>query len=94
MSSDQNEPGTNEESNSGTDSVMPAIYDINVNEGDATFSKAACPKEKKITHQIDIMVQVVPSGSDQGASVNPLELMAMARRLVLCTSCGNLRLIT
>ncbi len=92
MSSDPNAPQKNDESNSDTNSVMPAIYDFDPRTGylDTKTVKAACTKEKKITHQREFMIHLV----DNTGMASPLEMMKLARRVVLCTSCGNLRLIT
>lgn len=84
-------PQQNTESKPDTDSVMPAIYDwpdfSNMPGNDA---KAACPKEKKVTLQYDIVIAPV----DIEGSADVVETMKLARRVVLCTSCGNLRLIS
>lgn len=89
--SDPTPPTNNEQNNSGTDSVMPAIYDMPIlKDLPVDIAKAACSKEKKITHQLDILIAPRDITGDQDV----VETMRLARRVVLCTSCGNLRLIS
>lgn len=46
-----------------------------------------CPNEKKVTEQVAI--RVIPVGDDP----DPMASLGLAKRLVICQSCGNMRLI-
>ena len=48
-----------------------------------------CPKEKIPTEQL--WLKVMPEVVDE--EVNPVELLKLTKRLMFCTSCGNIRLI-
>jgi hypothetical protein len=47
-----------------------------------------CQTEKVVTDQEFVLITPVVDGD-----VDPMELLKLTKRLVLCTSCGNLRLI-
>lgn len=48
-----------------------------------------CPKEKKATEQVWMKLQ--PEPVDENMDV--MELLKLTKRLMFCTSCGNIRLI-
>lgn len=47
-----------------------------------------CPTEKKPTEHEYVLI--TPAQDDE---VDPMELLKLTKRLVLCTECGTLRLI-
>ena len=46
-----------------------------------------CTVEKEMTEHVFIRVQ------PENPEADPMEILTLAKRLVLCTNCGNLRLI-
>jgi hypothetical protein len=53
-------------------------------------TKTRCTEEKVPTEHIFIKVE--PEPIEPGLFPDPLTLLALTKRLMLCTSCGNLRL--
>ena len=47
-----------------------------------------CPTEKSVTEQEFVVLEVTTT-----EPVEPLELLKLNKRLVICTSCGTIRLI-
>lgn len=56
---------------------------------DADSVSTNCTKEKKPTTQQ--YVKIIPEVYDE--EINPIDLLKLSKRLMICTSCGNLRLI-
>lgn len=63
-------------------------YSLPYTDGDPRLPVTTkCPEEKKPTEHEFIVIAPVNEDED------PMELMSKARRLAVCTECGNLRLV-
>lgn len=72
-----------------TDSSLEQRYYLDLDDVPIEFNTIKCPTEKKVTPHHWLMVHV---GDNLGLS-DPIELADKHKRLILCQSCGTLRLI-
>lgn len=68
--------------------ATPRFY-LDLNGVPIEYNEVKCPSEKQVTPHQWIMVRV---GDAEGTS-DPVELADKHKRLILCQSCGTLRLI-
>lgn len=81
----QNDSQTNSNS---ADPVVPRYF-LALDGVEIEYNEVKCPSEKKVTPHQWFMIHV---GDNFGTS-DPVELADKHKRLILCQSCGTMRLI-